>query len=633
MSSLRLSERVKYLEEVNRFTLEALEQASMFLDFNIYDRLSGDSDGDTTLLLSDTDKRIRQLIPFSRTLFSLVDEDDFDFDVAWRSEDCPGPLDSEMSRLIDEGYFSLAISQRKMHFIPSEHESYYVALHIIASSSRIRGMFFGLIHVDDLKNLPEVSLSLSTIVFLICASAMESLSLYSMVRDNNLFLEQEVKRRDTQLKAQAEKDKLTGLPNRDFILSVLDRCLDRPALREKGFAFLHININRFKEVNNNFGLDSGDRILQIVAERLAESKRSQDVFARISGDGFAFLLYSVSSFDDVVKAAWRFIGQIEEPIKIEGETIYLDATAGIVTYPDHGRTSEELVRRAELAMRTGKQKKKSVFVYDQDCEEDGYDNFFLLGDLKRAIDSGEMFLFYQPQLDLRKGHMIGGEALVRWKHPSYGMVSPGKFIPLAEKTGMIRDVTIRVVEEAIRQIGVWSNRGVDMKVSVNLSALDIQDDHFLSRIGSVLKKNPHNPESLTFEITESSIIEEPDTAMANMKGLSEQGYEIALDDFGTGYSSLSYLHRFPVDTIKIDTSFVMHMMRDKNNAKIVQTIVSLGSTLGKKIVAEGVEDKETLQELQKIGCEHAQGFYIGKPDHPEELERLLADGKRSVVDI
>jgi len=423
---------------------------------------------------------------------------------------------------------------------------------------------------------------------------------------------------------QALTDELTGLPNRRLFNDRLRTAIADARASGRPAAVLLMDLDRFKEVNDTLGHDSGDRLLRAVATRLSRALRANDTAARFGGDEFAVLLPGVGSVDDAVRIARSLETAVGAPIPLEGLSISTEVSVGIALCPDHGREVELLVRRADMAMYVAKRAHTGCEVFTE--EHDGHtpERITLVAELRRALEGDELVVHYQPKVDLSSGRVSGAEALIRWHHPTRGLVPPGDFIPAAEQTALIRPLTLHVLDNALSEVGRWRGRGHDITIAVNLSVCHLLDDGLPSDVGALLRKWSVPPTALELEITEGTLMADPRHALETLTKLSAMGVRVAIDDFGVGYSSMEYLRRLPVDVLKIDKSFVLAMGRDASCATIVRSMIELGHNLGLRVVAEGVEDVAAIARLRRLGCEYAQGFHFGAAMVAGEFEALLA---------
>ncbi|HSD80348.1 MAG TPA: EAL domain-containing protein, partial [Solirubrobacteraceae bacterium] len=378
-------------------------------------------------------------------------------------------------------------------------------------------------------------------------------------------------------------------------------------------ALLLIDLDRFKEVNDTLGHDHGDELLVEVTERLRAALRSRDLLARLGGDEFAVLLPDVPHRGAVAEVASRLHRALEDPFALRGVALSLEASIGVAIHPDDGRDLTTLLRRADVAMYEAKQGGTRIESYAAERDPYSPERLALLAELRQAIDRDELVLHYQPKVSLVHGGVIGVEALVRWNHPVRGELPPGEFLPLAERTGLIADLTRWVVRTALGQCRAWREDGVELPVAVNLAAANIVDGTLPDSIATLLKVHGLPGASLECEISEHTVMSDPRRAGEVLARLRDLGVRLSLDDFGTGQSSLSYLKRLPLDEVKIDRSFVMGMARDEGDAAIVRSTIDLARHLGLAVVAEGVETAQVYDDLAQLRCDVAQGFYLSRP--------------------
>jgi diguanylate cyclase (GGDEF)-like protein len=423
------------------------------------------------------------------------------------------------------------------------------------------------------------------------------------------------------LRNQALHDALTGLPNR----SLLHRRAER-ALRGDGLcALLLIDLDRFKEVNDTLGHDHGDELLIVVAGRLRAALRRGDTLARLGGDEFAVLLPDVPHRGAVAELAARLQDELRRPFALRGVAVELAASIGIALAPDHGTDVGTLVRRADVAMYEAKRGRTGVETYSAERDPYSPDRLALLPELRRAISGDELVLHYQPKVALDSGAVIGVEALVRWQHPERGLLAPAEFVPLAERTGAVADLTRWVVDAALAQCRAWRDAGIDLPVAVNLAAANIVDVALPDAVGELLVRHGLPGDRLECEISEHTVMADPVRAGEVLGRLRALGVRLSLDDFGTGHSSLAHLKRLPLDEVKIDRSFVAGMTEDENDAVIVRSTIDLAGNLGLAVVAEGVESDAIMRELAALRCDVAQGFHVSRPLPAERLADWLAD--------
>jgi diguanylate cyclase (GGDEF)-like protein/PAS domain S-box-containing protein len=425
------------------------------------------------------------------------------------------------------------------------------------------------------------------------------------------------------LRHQAMHDGLTDLPNRTLLFDRLEKAIHTAREGHSALALLLMDLDRFKEVNDTFGHHFGDALLKQVAFRLRNQLREEDTVARLGGDEFAVVLPDVGDANGAATLARNILNTLQQPFIVEGQVLEVGASIGIALYPHHGLDARTLLRRADVAMYTAKQSQLGYSFHREDHEPRSADQLALVVEMRHALERNEFELFYQPKLHLRSGLVTRAEVLLRWNHPQRGLLAPGVFIPIAERTGLIRPITDWLLNRALQQVRAWQDAGKPVHVAVNISAKSLLEQTLPSKIHALLEKWRLDPRFLKIEITESSIMADPAHALAILSLLQSLGVRLSIDDFGTGYSSLTHLRQLPIDEIKIDKSFVAGMTTSDADASIVRTVIDLAHNLGKQVCAEGVEDEETWRALREMGCDLAQGYWISRPVSAEGLMQWL----------
>ena len=394
-------------------------------------------------------------------------------------------------------------------------------------------------------------------------------------------------------------------------------------------AILFVDLNRFKPINDTLGHDVGDRLLKQVAERLRDAVRSEDVVARMGGDEFVVGLFDITRREHAAVVAQKLLAALDPPFWVEEHELKAGAAIGISIYPRDGFDTESLLRMADIAMYRAKQSGQDSYAfYSHEMNRRALDRLKIESGLRRGIDRNELFLHYQPKVDIQSGRIVGAEALVRWNHPERGLVPPGDFIPVAEESGLIVRLSAWVLDAALRQAHDWHAAGcAPLKVAVNLSARDFTPG-LAARVAALLASHGVPPSWLELEITEGMLTHGNREVITLMDEVAALGVSLSLDDFGTGYSSLSYLKRFPIDTLKIDRSFVTGIPDDGNDCAIAGAIVSMAQRLGHRVIAEGVETAEQLAFLKSLGCQEMQGYFFSAPVAAEEFTAMVSAGKR-----
>jgi diguanylate cyclase (GGDEF)-like protein len=448
-----------------------------------------------------------------------------------------------------------------------------------------------------------------------------------------LLLFRTVHRASRRLRVQAAEnarlallDPLTGLPNRRLFNDRLDRAAAVSARTGLPLGLLLLDIDRFKDVNDTLGHPRGDALLVQVAARLSAAIREADTVARLGGDEFAILMPVVDSVAAAETTAQRIREVFAEPYDLDGLVLHIDTSIGLAVLPDHADDVTSLMARADIAMYTAKAAGLgwTTFSGSVQAGEDATSRLMLLGDLRRALGTDdELHMYYQPKVDLRSGEVVGLEALLRWQHPVLGLVPPTDFIPMAEQTGLMKQLTARVLGLVVTQLATWRQEGQELPVAVNLSARNLLEPDLDEVVAALIEMHALPPELLEFEITESAIIEDPVKASAMLHKLTELGMTVAVDDFGIGNTSMSQLGTMPLRTIKIDRSFVTHLAHDTSGQVLVKAIVDLAHEFGLIAVAEGVEDAEVIDRLRAMGCDIAQGYHWSRPVPVGELGEVL----------
>jgi diguanylate cyclase (GGDEF)-like protein len=427
-----------------------------------------------------------------------------------------------------------------------------------------------------------------------------------------------VRQRQLALEHQSLHDSLTELPNRAYLQENLITSIHKAQQEGSAVGLMIMDLDHFKEINDTLGHPVGDRILQAVSKRLEQIISASDTVARLGGDEFAVVLPS-ATHERCEEVASDIIKTLEQVFEVTGQKLYVGVSIGIAIYPGDGTEVSVLMRHADVAMYLAKHTGKGFAFYDDSQDENTVTRLNLVKDLRDAITDDQLELYYQPKMDLGSGRVTGVEALLRWKHPEYGMVPPDRTIPIAERTGLIKALTSWVLRTALHQLAQWRAAGIDLNIAINLSAYDLQDHTLPGVIKVAVGAAKVPPESLTLEITEGAMMSDLTSAMSNVWQIQDMGVNIAIDDFGTGFSSLAYLKKLPVRELKIDKSFVLNMNSDENDAMIVHSTIDLAHNLGLRVVAEGVENKESMEELSSQGCDFIQGYYLCRPLPPQQL--------------
>ncbi len=419
-------------------------------------------------------------------------------------------------------------------------------------------------------------------------------------------------------------DPVTDLPNRVRFRELIQEAIETAKTDRRSLTLLLMNLERFREVNDTLGHQGGDELLRDVGQRLRGTLFVPDVVARLGGDEFGVLLTRLTTPDDVRHVIQRLQDVLQSPFMIDGVPIAVEASTGVATVPEHANDADTLLQRADIAMYSAKRMASGYAVYAPEYDPYSPERLSLMAELREAIDHRQLLLHFQPKMEIATGRIVGTEALVRWQHPRRGLLMPDIFITVAEQTGLVAPLTRWVLTDALSHCQGARNDGIDIRVSVNLSARSLHDPKLVEMVEDALELTGAKPHRLTLEITESAIVLDPKRAEQTLSMLKRMGIRLSIDDFGTGYTSLASIKRLPVDEIKIDKSFVAGMLSDDKDAMVVRSIIELGHNLGLKVVAEGVENKETLAALAALGCDEAQGYFINQPQTCEVLKSWFA---------
>ena len=429
-------------------------------------------------------------------------------------------------------------------------------------------------------------------------------------------------------------DALTDLPNRNLFMETLKFALEKSRHNKSfKFAVLFLDINRFKTINDSLGHSMGDRLILHVAKRLATSVRDKDLVARFSGDEFAFILNNINDLEDAKQFAELIKDKIAEPFSLSGKQVFTSFSIGIALGNTDYELAEDILRDADIAMYHAKGDEKDYIIFDKNMHTRAVTLLQLETDLRTAIEKDELKMYYQPIINLETMKLFGFESLIRWNHPTRGLVPPNEFIPVSEQTGFIIPLTLWILRTSCRQMVEWQRKNPlnkNLVVSINVSGKHFAQKNLVEQIEAILIETEINPACVKIELTESAVMENAESVISMMRRIRDLGIQLSIDDFGTGYSSLSYLHRFPINTLKVDRSFVSTMEDGTENGEIVRTVVALAKTLRLNVIAEGIETIHQLHQLRILGCEYGQGYLFSRPVPAEEAERLIEDKSRFV---
>ncbi|MDP2904156.1 MAG: bifunctional diguanylate cyclase/phosphodiesterase [Methylovulum sp.] len=438
---------------------------------------------------------------------------------------------------------------------------------------------------------------------------------------------QELRNRTDDLEKQTNyvttHDPVTDLPNRTLFYDRVERAIFTAGNKELLLSILLIEIENFKDVYDTLGRNSSDIILKQISARLQGVCTERDSIAKLDGNIFAILLTDHADIGEAEQLAQYIQKALEQPFLVERLHFSVHSNVGIVHFPEHGEDVDSLVQRAGVALDLAQTSHKGYAIYDSSLDKHSPKRLTLMSELRRAIERSELELFYQAKVSIATQKLYGAEALLRWNHPKHGLISPDEFIPMAERTRMITQLTPWVLKQAFRNAGDWHKQGIELKVSVNLSAKDLHDTELPDYITGIAAVTGIKPEWIMLEITEGSVMRDPEHALNIINQLHAKGYQFSIDDFGTGYSSLAYLKKMPLTELKIDKSFVCDIINSENDAVIVKATINLAHNLGLQVTAEGVETKEIMEKLSEYGCDIAQGYYLNKPLSVKDFDEWM----------
>lgn len=505
----------------------------------------------------------------------------------------------------------------------SEKKAGYIVAVILNGYSLVGSVIF-LITNASVESLPGVISYIGVIVIISLINKYKRKKAHYLkeIEAQKSILEESEKK----LNQMAFYDSLTALPNKDLFKDRLDQEIHKSKRNSHLIGVMFVDLDSFKSVNDTIGHTSGDYVIKETAERLSSCLRKSDTVSRFGGDEFLILISDIEKIEDIHKISNKIIDAFIKPITVQNNEFFISVSAGIAVYPVDGEDSESLIKNADIAMYTAKGNGKNQCVFcSPEMKEDVIMKLKLTNDLYRALDRNELFLYYQPQIQVETEEIIGVEALLRWKNEEFGMVPPADFIPLAEKTGLIKPIglwVIRTVCEECISCRNYYNR--DIRISINLSIEQLKDANFISRVGEIIEETQTDVNNIQIEITESvAFINEP-FVLERIYDLKKLGFTISIDDFGTGYSSLSRLKKFPIDLIKIDMEFVHGISTDSQKDKaIIRSIIQISKNLGIKVLAEGVESQEQFSFLKEEKCDEIQGYYFYKPMSSHELKKIM----------
>lgn len=469
-------------------------------------------------------------------------------------------------------------------------------------------------------------LDASPILFMFWGQSISSVMSYTasaMVMDQTQELRLQTSEMVSRSEHDSSHDALTDLPNRTLFVERLNEAINAPGKKKGLIVVIIINIDNFKDLNSGFGNYNADRFLKQFAQRLKNAIDESMTIARFGSDEFAIFCSTLEHQEQAYQLTNRVQNAVAIPYVLDDVIIDITATAGIAFYPQHGKDADTLIQRANVAIYNAKQDGEKVAVYETSMDKGSPNRLILMSELKKAMDGEQLVVHYQPVVELKTGKIKSCEALVRWEHPTFGMMNAEKFVPIAERTGLIKALSLYVLKQVIEQISKWRKKGVNIEVAINLSAVDIIDSELPYTIERLLKLHHVPANYLTIELIESTNLSDQNRAVEVINNLASLGMKIAIDDFGTGYSSFVYLTNLPIHGIKIDKSFILAINESEKNRNTVDAIIKLASALKLSIVAEGIEEESQLNTLKNLDCINGQGFYFSKALDAESFEKLI----------
>jgi diguanylate cyclase (GGDEF)-like protein/PAS domain S-box-containing protein len=554
---------------------------------------------------------IRQGEEKYRTILESIQEGYFEVDLNGKFTFC----NNSMARLTGHSKEELlGMNHKQLTNEETAKEVFQAFSEIYNTEEPSKGFDWQIIRKDGGEGYIEASVSLQK------DSSGKPTGFKGMIRDIT-----ERKRTEQQINYMATHDALTGLPNRLMFSQLLNQAIRSAQRHRKQLAVLFIDLDRFKAINDSLGHEAGDRLLKEMAKRFKRSLRADDVVGRLGGDEFVIFIEELEEFRQVENVAHKILTTTIQPMTLQGEECRVTASIGISMYPGNGTDEQTLIKNADMAKYFAKEEGKNNYqFYSKDIQSQSNKRFSIETNLRRALERNELSLKYQAKLDFKTGMITGVEALLRWKNLSIGLITPTQFIPVAEETGLIVPIGRWVMKTACAQNVAWQRQGLPpVCMAVNLSLRQLMDDNLLKDIKAALDDSGMAPNLLELEITESMVMQNPVRLIELLTNIKKLGVRIAIDDFGTGYSSLAQIQHFPIDTLKVDRSFIRNLAQDSENQAITQAIITMGKTLKLTVVAEGVETQEQKDFLRDLICDEMQGFYFSKPIAPDQFGDLL----------
>ena len=567
------------------------------------------------------EKALRQSEEKYRTILESIQEGYFEVDLDGNFTFC----NDSMSRLTGHSKEDLiGMNHKQLTNEETAKEVFQAFIDVYNTEEPSKGFDWQIIKKNGVEGYIEASVTLQK------DSSGKPTGFKGMIRDIT-----ERKRTEQQINYMATHDALTGLPNRLMFSQLLNHAIRSAQRHGKQLAVLFVDLDRFKVINDSLGHEAGDRLLKEMARRFKRSLRAVDVVGRLGGDEFIILTEEVDELSQIANVAHKILTTTIQPMVLQGEECRVTASIGISIYPGDGTDEQTLIKNADIAMYFAKEEGKNNYqFYSKDIQSQSNKRFSIETNLRRALERNELSLEYQAKVDFKTGMITGVEALLRWKNPSIGLITPTQFIPVAEETGLIVPIGRWVMKTACAQNVAWQRQGLpSVCMSVNLSLRQIMDDKLLEDIKAALDESGMASNLLELEITESMVMHNPPRLIELLTNIKKLGVRLAIDDFGTGYSSLAQIQHFPIDTLKVDRSFIRNLPKNSEDGAITEAIIAMGKTLSLTVVAEGVETQEQKDFLRDLICDEMQGFYFSKPIAPDQFGDLLRNHDPSLKRI
>ncbi|HEC13818.1 MAG TPA: bifunctional diguanylate cyclase/phosphodiesterase [Acidiferrobacteraceae bacterium] len=628
-----LWERISFLEKANQWYGFALDIAQEVSD------LYGDNSQkrEPLTLLRRTLDFLNRIVDLDATAFLLVREKDAVFEmVLCEPNSQHTDLQQHIDHLIESGKFAWAINQNRVTITEAANSGKTLLLNVLATRNRVRGMFIGIPSRPDVLN--DATCKLISIVLNCCAYTLESASLYTLIKEQNQNLETTIEARNIEIAYRHSHDVITGLTNQKVFLDNMDMMIRVAGDKQQKIAIINLNLGMFKRVNDSFGYSFGDDLLRAVGQKLSSLlystqtcdklgiSKNNILLSRLRGDEFGIMFIGVESMDALLLTVDQLIKSFDECFKIHGEELYLPVRAGVSLYPEDGANVDQLLRHAHIALSHAKERGlKRCNFFDENMNRRSARRLNVERRLRDAMQQNTLEIHYQPKFHMKSRKMSGMEALLRMPDAMSGTaIPPSEFVPIAESTGLIIPLGLWVLHGVCTQIKQWLQSGhIVPPVSVNLSPYQLEQEDLAKKFIEIVSSYQLPPSLIELELTETDTLLELDHAASNLNTLSQNGYAITVDDFGTGYSSLLLLKHLPIQILKIDQSFVRDINNESGDKAIVTAVIAMAKSLNLRVIAEGVENKEQLSALKRLGCDEIQGFYLARPMPANQLEVLF----------